>query len=89
MILEVSSEQAEKLNVANELGKLSLALRGGELTRGNEQSAGADSSRKPTWAGDVSSALIGPALPAPESPIDRPSVQVLHGTKNAETIKQP
>ena len=86
--LEVSSEQAEKLNVAGELGKLTLALRGGARALGDASAAGGgDSSRKPVWAGDVSGALIGPA-PPPENTGERPSVQVFHGTKNAESVKQ-
>lgn len=88
--LEVNSEQAERLNVATELGKLALTLRGGPARAGNTSPSAADGSRKPIWAGDVSGALGGaaPTAPAPVSPADRPAVHVLHGTKNAETLKQ-
>ncbi|MGC2415400.1 MAG: Flp pilus assembly protein CpaB, partial [Stellaceae bacterium] len=58
--LEVSPEQAQTLNVANELGKLSLTLRGG--SQADDTAPGGPppdnaNSRKPVWAGDVSPAL--------------------------------
>ena len=87
--LEVSGEQAERLNVATELGKLALILRGGLARGGNTSQTATDGSHKPTWAGDVSGALSGPPpTPAPLSPAERPTINVLHGTKNAETLKQ-
>jgi pilus assembly protein CpaB len=49
--LEVTTQQAEKLTVAHELGRLQLTLRG--LT----ESAGAGAAVPPTWATDVSQAL--------------------------------
>jgi pilus assembly protein CpaB len=86
--LDVSREQAEKINVANELGKLSLTLRGGgEVARAadNAQAAVKPNFSKPTWAGDVSPALAGTA-PLPESVPEHPPVQIFHGTTR-ETVK--
>ena len=79
--LEVASEQAEKINVANELGKMTLALRGGSGRIANAPGI------KPVWAGDVSPALNGSTVPAPPVPTEPHAVQVLHGTKNTETVK--
>ena len=56
--LEVTPEQAEKINVAAELGKLSLTLRRGPNDVTNSIAAsGQRTPVKPTWAGDVSPAL--------------------------------
>jgi pilus assembly protein CpaB len=88
VILEVVSEQAEKLNVANELGKLTLALRGSGPGRGDDTTvAAAEKPGKPIWAGDVSPALIDPAPPSPPLVVDRAVINVLHGTKLEQTIK--
>src|SRR6202048_3414149 len=65
--LEVTPEQAEKINVAGELGKLSLTLRsiitaggsGATLSPGSSRTA----SVRSTWAGDVSPALADAAHP--------------------------
>ena len=97
--LEVMPEQAEKINVAAELGKLSLTLRGVGGTRGNEYplsfvpsapsaapGPGKASAIKPTWAGDVSPALSG-AVPEKVVPQDRPPVEVIRGSKGTETVK--
>jgi len=83
--LEVTPEQAEKINVATELGKLSLTLRSittteavavastGPLVKGR--------GIKPIWAGDVSPAL-GDAMPPDKViAIGQPPVEVIHGTK--------
>jgi len=77
--LEVSPEQAEKINVATELGKLSLTLRG---------VGGADvaSGSKPTWAGDVSPELRG-AMPEKPTPAERPPVEIIRGSKGTEAVK--
>ena len=84
--LEVTPEQAEKVNVAAELGKLSLTLRSISGTDGVrcDLDAGVGHSAtgvKPTWAGDVSPAL-GDAMP-PNKVIaaEQPAVEVIHGTK--------
>jgi pilus assembly protein CpaB len=83
--LEVTPEQAEKINVAAELGKLSLTLRSISgtdgvatvPTPGPAQASGV----KPTWAGDVSPAL-GDAMPPKKVIVaEQPPVEVIHGTK--------
>lgn len=86
VILEVTRQQAETINVANELGKLSLTLRGG----GQADAAAAGParvnapSRKPTWAGDVSPALADAvALPVPHP--ERATVDVIRG-RTIETV---
>jgi len=82
-MLEVSPEQAEKVGVAAELGKLSLLLR----RAGDSAPVGtAESRARPTWAGDVSPALatIKPAEKA--APVDRPNVGIIRGNK-AEATK--
>jgi pilus assembly protein CpaB len=85
--LEVTPEQAEKINVAAELGKLSLTLRSISgtdgvatvPTPGPAQASGV----KPTWAGDVSPAL-GDAMPPNKVIVaEQPPVEVIHGTKVA------
>jgi pilus assembly protein CpaB len=84
VMLEVTPEQAEKVGVAAELGKLSLLLRrAGDIA---PVSGTADSRARPTWAGDVSPALatIKPAEKA--APLDRPSVGIIRGNK-AEAVK--
>jgi pilus assembly protein CpaB len=84
--LEVTPEQAEKINVAAELGKLSLTLRGAAATSASV-SANTTGIRA-TWAGDVSPAL-GDAMP-PHKMItpERPSVEVIHGTKSVSVKVQ-
>src|SRR5215831_20599009 len=56
--LEVTPEQAEKMNVAAELGKLSLTLRSITTAEGvvttSTPGPGKPTGIKPTWAGDVS-----------------------------------
>jgi pilus assembly protein CpaB len=83
--LEVTPEQAEKVNVAAELGKLSLTLRSisgtdgvaTASTPGRAQPTGV----RPTWAGDVSPAL-GVAMPPNKVIVAaQPPVEVIHGTK--------
>ena len=83
VILEVNPQQAEKIIVANGLGKLLLILRGTApegagtpLTAAPEPGSG-----RPTWAGDVSSALAGVA-PPPDRPVDGTTVDVIRGTKS-------
>jgi pilus assembly protein CpaB len=82
--LEVTPEQAEKINVAAELGKLSLTLRSisaadgiVDISAGRAKSAGI----KPIWAGDVSPALDEVA-PAKKAIAAQPQgVEVIRGTK--------
>jgi pilus assembly protein CpaB len=86
--LEVMPDQAEKINVATELGKLSLTLRSASASSGVASSAvslAANASIKPIWAGDVSPAL-GDAAPARAVVAVQPTVEVIRGTKTA-TIK--
>ena len=90
--LEVTQEQAEKINVAVELGKLSLTLRsiitadasGAAFSPASSRTAGVRS----TWAGDVSPALIDAARPDRAATAERPSVEVIRGSKSA-AVKQP
>jgi pilus assembly protein CpaB len=87
--LEVTPEQAEKINVAAELGKLSTTLRsvsgpdGGVATStpGPGQATGV----KPTWAGDVSPALGG-AMPGKAIAVHEPAVEVFRGSRK-EAVK--
>jgi pilus assembly protein CpaB len=90
--LEVTPEQAEKINVAAELGKLSLTLRSVPTT---EAVAAASTARlalgrgiRPIWAGDVSPAL-GDAMPQNKvvAAGQRP-VEVIRGTKAAAVKPQ-
>src|SRR5271165_3125681 len=87
--LEVMPDQAEKINVATELGKLSLTLRSVSGTDGAASSPGPGKSSgiKPTWAGDVSPALGG-AMPEKVIPTERPPVEIIRGGKGLESIKQ-
>jgi pilus assembly protein CpaB len=82
--LEVTPEQAERINVAVELGKLSLTLRSitaADSIGGLASGSTVTSTITPIWAGDVSPAL-GAAMPAPKvSPAEQPAVAVIHGTK--------
>ena len=88
--LEVMPDQAEKINVATELGKLSLTLRGVGGTDGIAAAPalgpGKTSGIKPTWAGDVSPALSG-AMPEKVIPAERPPVEIIRGSKGTETVK--
>jgi len=88
--LEVTPEQAEKVNVAAELGKLSLTLRSISTTGGGGGSFLPGSARtasvRPTWAGDVSPALGDAARPDKAITAERPTVEVIRGSKSA-TVK--
>jgi pilus assembly protein CpaB len=82
--LEVTPQQAEKINVATELGKLSLMLRSNNASRAASSSAPGSAktgSVEPIWAGDVSPALSD-ARPQKVSDEIRPAVEVLHGAKS-------
>jgi pilus assembly protein CpaB len=81
--LEVTPDDAEQINVAAELGKLSLTLRS---VTGPTTLASASPTVKPKWAGDVSPALYGAAQEKPVAVIP-PPVQVFHGSGRAETVK--
>jgi Flp pilus assembly protein CpaB len=88
--LEVSPEQAEQINVATELGKLSVTLRSFNAanivppTRATEnggtpsEPTNTKSDIRPQWAGDVSPALYGTAQPKPAAINGKP-ITVFHG----------
>jgi pilus assembly protein CpaB len=83
--LEVTPEQAEKINVATELGKLSLTLRSSNSTNSIAWSVAPKLAKtegvKPTWAGDVSPALAD-AMPSHKAvAVEKPTVEIIHGTK--------
>jgi pilus assembly protein CpaB len=82
--LEVMPDQAEKINVATELGKLSLTLRSADATDTPVTTMGLSTTAgiKPIWAGDVSPAL-GDAVPVRAVVAEQPIVEVIHGTKTA------
>lgn len=84
--LEVMPDQAEKIQVAIDLGRLSLTLRGasGVSTAGPGKATGI----RPTWAGDVSPALGG-AMPAERAiQAERPPVDIIRGARGLELVKQ-
>ena len=87
--LEVTPEQAEKMNVATELGKLSLTLRSITTAEGvlatSTAGPGKATGVRPTWAGDVSPALGG-AMPDKVLTAQRPPVEIIRG-KGVETRK--
>jgi len=86
--LEVTPEQAETINVATELGKLSLTLRsvnGPDAVTASLSGSNQRMGVKPTWAGDVSPALGGAV---PEKAITaHPLVEVIHGSRKSELVK--
>jgi pilus assembly protein CpaB len=86
--LEVTPDQVELINVATELGKLTVALRsvtGPSTTLASASSFPIHEPVKPKWAGDVSPALYGAAQEKPVA-FTPPPVQVFRGAK-AETVK--
>ena len=83
--LEVVPQQAEKINVAQELGKLSLTLRSVD----DPGIAAAPASQQPpTWAGDVSPALNSAVPPAKVIQAEKPGVKVMRGNASIETTAQ-
>jgi pilus assembly protein CpaB len=99
--LEVTAEQAEQINVATELGKLSLTLRSAtDFASGAPTTAPSflktaahepvDGHIRPTWAGDVSPALTGAAVEKPVA-VTPPTVTILRGFKpqNGKEIAEP
>jgi pilus assembly protein CpaB len=87
--IEVTPEQAEKINVATELGKLSLTLRSvsgpGGVAAASSAGPGKATGVKPTWAGDVSPALGG-AMPEKPIVVQQPPVEVVRGARR-EAVK--
>jgi pilus assembly protein CpaB len=88
--LEVTPQQAEKISLAPQLGKLSHRLRTNNASR-PASSPGPGSANtgsvEPIWAGDVSPALSD-ARPQKVSDAIRPTVDVLHGTKSIAVKSQ-
>jgi pilus assembly protein CpaB len=58
--LEVTAEQAERVEVAGRIGRLSLTVRAAEQTAAQSR----QTETPPIWAGDVSRALVGRPLPS-------------------------
>jgi pilus assembly protein CpaB len=87
--LEVMPDQAEKIQVAAELGKLSLTLRSSSGAAGaSTPGPGKATGVKPTWAGDVSPALGG-AMPAEKVlQAERPPVDIIRGAGQVQSVKQ-
>jgi pilus assembly protein CpaB len=89
--LEVTPEQAEKINVATELGKLSLTLRsisGASIAMTNPAGSTKPPGVRPTWAGDVSPALGDATPPHQAIVVERPAIEVIHGTKSVAVKAQ-
>ena len=90
--LEVTPEQAEKINVATELGKLSLTLRSISGYDGSAATSAPMPARatsvKSVWAGDVSPALGDATPPNKVVAAEQPAVEVMHGTKAAAVKPQ-
>ena len=90
--LEVTPEQAEKISVATELGKLSLTLRSLNSTNSIAWSVAPGLAKtegvKPTWAGDVSPALADAMPPHKAVAVEKPAVEVIHGTKSVAVKPQ-
>jgi pilus assembly protein CpaB len=88
--LEVTPEEAEKINVATELGRLSLSLRGiggaGGVTASSNIDVHKGEAVKPTWSGDVSPALSSAMPPPKVVAIEQPAIEIIHGTKR-ENVK--
>jgi pilus assembly protein CpaB len=86
--LEVMPDQAEKIQVATELGKLSLTLRAATgATGASTPGPGKATGVKPTWAGDVSPALGG-AMPAEKvQQAERPPVDIIRGAGAVQSVK--
>jgi pilus assembly protein CpaB len=82
--MEVTADQAELINVAAELGKLSVTLR--SVTSPTTLASASSEPIKPKWAGDASPALSGAAVEKPVA-IQPLPVQVFHGSTKSESIK--
>jgi pilus assembly protein CpaB len=79
--VEVSPEQAEEVNVAAELGKLSLTLRGAAAATSSPRSTAGDLA-KPTWAEDVSPALVGAMRPQKIVAVEPFKILIIRGGKS-------
>jgi pilus assembly protein CpaB len=87
LTLEVTPVQAEKITVAGELGKLDLTLRSFGSRGGLVASSEPTARPRAIWAGDVSPALGG-AMPEKPIIVERPPVDVIHGSK-VESVNAP
>ncbi len=83
--LEVGDHEAERMLVAQQIGKITLAVRA--LERSGEAVSGIEPLPQPIWAVDVSPALggLGPntvtvGVPPGRSPMDS-SIEIMHGSK--------
>ena len=83
--LEVLPQQAEKVNVAQELGKLSLTLR--SLDEPGIAAAPVIA-QPPTWAGDVSPALTSAVRPTKVIQAEKPGIKVMRGPNSIDTKAQ-
>lgn len=84
--LEVTPSEAEAINVATELGKLSLTLRpSGTSTLASANLPARPAAIKAAWAGDVSP-VLGNVRPPQRAVADPPPIQVIRGT-HAEAVK--
>jgi pilus assembly protein CpaB len=92
LMLEVTPEQAEKITVASELGKLAFTLRGTNerdgLVASSTPGSGSAAGIKAVWAGDVSPALGG-AMPEKVVIVDAPPVSVIRGSRPVELANPP
>jgi pilus assembly protein CpaB len=101
--LEVTGEQAEQINVATELGKLSLTLRSASdyasvaspsvpplapIVRAVSHDPVDGQRVKATWAGDVSPALTGAAQAKPVA-VTPPTITILRGFKVQSGGREP
>jgi pilus assembly protein CpaB len=80
--LEALPQQAEKINVAQELGKLSLTLRSANDAG---VAAAPASPEAPTWAGDVSPALTSAVPPAKVIQAEKPGIKIMRGANSVDT----
>jgi hypothetical protein len=97
----VSPEQAQQIDVAAELGKLSVTLRSLQSTTVARAMPTRDdgvqpiyaqpdgAGIRPQWAGDVSPALYGAAQPKPVAIKDKPILIMRGGHTPSREIIQP
>jgi pilus assembly protein CpaB len=90
--LEVTPEQVEKINVATELGKLSLSLRNLSAADSLVGTSAANlittPEIKPIWAGDVSPALGETIPPNKIIAAALPVIEIIRGTKTMAVKSQ-
>ncbi|HYZ62110.1 MAG TPA: Flp pilus assembly protein CpaB, partial [Acetobacteraceae bacterium] len=63
--LEVAGAEAERVQVATRIGRLSLAVRAAQSAQEPASTGGPAKGAEPVWAGDVSNALRGEPVSAP------------------------